>query len=121
MRSAALAALLASACYSPQHPALGDGSAGSDSGVTSGDRYSQVSVGARSMCAIGADDQGLYCWGDNTRGQVGIASSDPVVARPTRVLPQNKFSAVAVGGDHACALSPTDSTLYCWGTTRRVR
>lgn len=118
MRFAALAALLAAACYTPQNPSLCDGVAcggsGSGDAAIPADEYVSLSVGARSACAIGADDRGLYCWGDNTVGQIGIGLGTRVVERPTRI-DGTEYAAVAVGGDHACAVTKSDNKVLCWG------
>lgn len=55
----------------------------------------------------------LYCWGDNTRGQMGLGDT---ISRslPTRVGPGGDWARVAAGQDHSCALR-SDGTTYCFG------
>ena len=59
------------------------------SGVLSGKTVRQVSAESGHSCAL-ASDNNIYCWGDNTYGQLGnsstISSSVPVL---TTVLPNN--------------------------------
>src|SRR4029077_6915299 len=56
-----------------------------------------------------------YCWGANEYGQLGNNSlvDDSV---PVAVVGTVKFSTIATGGTHTCALAVSDSTAYCWGT-----
>jgi alpha-tubulin suppressor-like RCC1 family protein len=48
--------------------------------------FRAIAAGARHTCAIGNDDQ-IYCWGDNTYGQLGRGfptyDGTPLVALPT--------------------------------------
>ncbi|MDY0001707.1 MAG: hypothetical protein RBU30_10460 [Polyangia bacterium] len=71
-----------------------------------------VAVGTYSTCAVSVFGR-LYCWGDNSYGQLGTgdhqSSQSP---RVTRLWEGNE--AVAVGGYHACALR-SDGTVRCWG------
>jgi alpha-tubulin suppressor-like RCC1 family protein len=64
-------------------------------------------------CAI-ASDQTVYCWGDNSYRQLGDGTD--VVSRfaPAPVAGGFKFSRVAGGGYHACALTTGDAA-FCWG------
>lgn len=79
-----------------------NGSIASVGNVDAGDQHACVVTGGR-----------LYCWGDNTYGQLGDGTTIPragpvMVALPTAVL------AVSAGGAHTCALT-ADSTAWCWG------
>lgn len=47
-------------------------------------RFFALSVGGAHSCGISTDSL-LYCWGDNDRGQVGVAPVVDVVAYPVRV------------------------------------
>lgn len=58
----------------------------------------------------------LYCWGDNTRGQLGMAAGDTTSRNtPTKVpfFASKTVTKVAVGFQNTCAVA--DGTLYCWG------
>ena len=63
-------------------------------------------------CAIDVDDA-LWCWGDNSFGQLGnqtvTASADPV-----RVAGGIVFSTITAGGLHTCGLT-AQGEAYCWG------
>jgi len=67
------------------------------------------------VCALMRDGR-AYCMGTNWYAQLGngsTRSSDTLVAVATPV----RFSAVAVGEDHACALA-FDGAAWCWGDNR---
>lgn len=65
------------------------------------------------VCAV-TDNGDVYCWGDNSIGQLGdgtlVTSSSPVkvvgIANATKVIPL---------GDSACALL-SNKTVQCWGS-----
>ncbi len=77
-------------------------------------RFHEVSVGQGHVCAV-TRDGALYCWGRNTDGQLGIATSDGQVRKPTRVGTASDYRSVAAGQRHSCAIR-AGGTLWCWGT-----
>ncbi len=86
-----------------------------------GDTVKSVNVNKDFACAILNNDQ-VKCWGDNTRGQLGINSSQTSIgqvlddmgdALPTVPL-QGKTSQLSLGDRFACALLE-NSTVKCWG------
>jgi alpha-tubulin suppressor-like RCC1 family protein len=76
--------------------------------------YSNVSLRSSHGCAILERD--LYCWGDDTHGQLGLAErpSEGFQARPALVAPAGAWRAVAVGSRHTCA-ARVDGSVWCWG------
>lgn len=75
----------------------------------------QISVGGLTGCVI---TDRLYCWGQNTVGQVGDGSTINR-AGPTPVLATASWRSIAVGRGQqtsgaACAVTTSDA-LYCWG------
>ncbi len=69
------------------------------------------------VCAVRRNGQ-VVCWGDNAKGQLGIAPSDSgasgvMSARPV-VVGVGAALRVAVGYLHACA-ALADGTVWCWG------
>ncbi len=70
-----------------------------------------VALGDRHGCAIVAGE--VFCWGDATRGRLGLVSPTSPVA-PTRVAAAGAgFTAIEAGSAHTCALRAGGA--YCWG------
>lgn len=67
-----------------------------------------------STCAINSTGS-VYCWGDNTSGQVGNGSvgGNSAIATQVTSLPQ-AATKIALGFAHACAIL-ADKTVRCWG------
>jgi hypothetical protein len=58
---------------------------------------------------------GLYCWGDNTFGQLGSSTNISTPTPPAGpVSLSGTVAQLAAGTAHTCALL-TDHSLYCWG------
>lgn len=76
-------------------------------------RFTHVSAGGQyHTCAIG-DDANVYCWGHNSKGQLGndttLHSNTPVP-----IAHSEKFIAVDAGYEHSCAITENNEA-YCWG------
>ena len=63
------------------------------------------------------DSNSLWCWGDNSRGQLGQGDTTPRLL-PTEVKNISNVSRVSAGGAHTCAIK-ADNTLWCWGDNRK--
>lgn len=80
-----------------------------------------IAAGSEHACVI-LDDGRLYCWGQNTEGQ--LAQADPWTgpgvnsALPVQVAPGETFRRVSCGQGHTCAIR-SDGTLWCWGRNTR--
>lgn len=70
---------------------------------------------AASHTCVVANDDALYCWGQNSLGQLGLAEPNLVTAA-TRVPGLPKVVAVAVDDLSTCAVG-VDGGLYCFGYT----
>jgi alpha-tubulin suppressor-like RCC1 family protein len=73
---------------------------------------SVVASGSYHTCAI-KEDYSLWCWGENSFGQLGI----PELYGETATEPQfvmNDVVFVSVNGVNTCAVKK-DGTLWCWG------
>lgn len=55
-----------------------------------------------------------YCWGSNSGGQLGIGTVGGSKGIPTAVAGGLRFKAIAVGGEHTCAIA-SDGKPWCWG------
>lgn len=73
----------------------------------------QVSAGFLTTCGLTVEGI-AYCWGDNEFGSLGTSAAPLGSERPLPVESDDRFSAISVGGLHACALR-IDGTAYCWG------
>lgn len=81
--------------------------------------WSHVAVGRDHACGVSQDGQ-LWCWGDNTFGQLGIPTATAArLLQPTPVSASTKWTGVASGAFHSCGLQLNTVTggndLYCWG------
>ncbi|HET9555454.1 MAG TPA: hypothetical protein VFP50_20995 [Anaeromyxobacteraceae bacterium] len=73
-------------------------------------RPAAVATGANHTCAI-VEGGGLFCWGDNTAGQLGHAGAGGTT--PAQVFAGGVVTAVAAGAQHTCAVH--DGVVKCWG------
>jgi hypothetical protein len=86
----------------------------------------EVSVGTHHTCALSNEDN-LYCWGLDDRGQLGNGVTTGNQDTPVRVVKGAAASTdtdstyltnikeVSAGGFYTCAVSNTHN-LYCWGS-----
>ena len=77
------------------------------------------------VCIIQENTFEIYCWGDNTHGQLGhpdlVSKARPTISSSaSATLPT--ASAIDAGGRHACGIvtdattnSPGNSDIFCWG------
>ncbi|RAL20011.1 hypothetical protein DL240_19075, partial [Lujinxingia litoralis] len=74
---------------------------------------SHIAAGGTHSCAIvtGASDPGAYCWGNNTEGQLGRASTTSTTVN--FVDSTQEFSLITTGAEHTCGIA--DTVAYCWG------
>jgi alpha-tubulin suppressor-like RCC1 family protein len=97
---------------------LGDGTTtdGHEPVAVSGSvTFDAVAAGYQYSCGIERSTQHVYCWGDNTFGELGDATNDPHPS-PTEVAGGRHFTAVVAGSYHTCALEAGTGDAYCWGT-----
>lgn len=84
--------------------------------VASAYDFEQVSVGDAHVCALSGAE--IYCWGDNSVGQLALpqdtaASREPRLVRGANNTRQD-FKYVAVGESVSCGVTINGQTL-CWG------
>ena len=74
--------------------------------------WKQIACGQQHTCGIAQDDS-LYCWGNNTHNQLGLSAPSPVY-EPTAVPGQTNIAQVALDTFHSCALTIAGE-LSCTG------
>jgi len=72
-----------------------------------------VSVGVSHTCAVRSSGA-VVCWGDNSFGQIGVATTVTSSNVPVDVGLAGMRS-VSAGGRHSCAVSASSGDVYCWG------
>jgi alpha-tubulin suppressor-like RCC1 family protein len=86
------------------------------SGVLNGKTVQDVRVGLRHSCARA--NSGVYCWGNNSAGQVGDGTttnrSSPVAVSQTGGLTSSNVISVGAGSNRGCAVI-SDGRTFCWG------
>jgi alpha-tubulin suppressor-like RCC1 family protein len=75
-------------------------------------RFAMLTAGGEHTCGLTTLGQ-LFCWGDNSRGQLGTPSVTSSFS-PVRVDAGVPFSAVTAGAEYTCGLS-SGGVAYCWG------
>jgi alpha-tubulin suppressor-like RCC1 family protein len=73
--------------------------------------WTAVDVGNNHACAL-RQDGSLYCWGTNTRGQIGDGTTTNATA-PT-LVDAGPWLSVSAGSEFTCAVKG-DHTVWCWG------
>lgn len=72
-----------------------------------------VGVARGHTCSI-QHDGSLWCWGDNTHGQLGVGDVS-MSDEPVRVDEDADWVRLALGTSHTCGLQ-SDGSLWCWGS-----
>lgn len=72
-----------------------------------------LAVGEFHTCALTLDG-GVYCWGWNTQGSLGLGYSSQNELGPTLVPGLTSVNRLIAGGYRTCALTTNDD-LFCWG------
>lgn len=94
------------------------GDATGDAAPVLGCGFVELELGHFHSCARDAQNA-VYCWGDNTYGQLGDGSFAPRYMPTTPIA--GTFAKLARSDhDTACAIAP-DTTLWCWGRSRNYQ
>lgn len=95
---------------------IGDGTKGEDrltpvkvKGISN---IKTIAAGYSFTCAT-TEDTKVYCWGDNTYGQIGVAASPDAPVVEPKLLTLSGAEAVTTGGFHTCVSLGTKAS--CWG------
>ncbi len=86
--------------------------------------WAGVAMGASHACALfnQAEDGAVWCWGDNSSGQLGISSLPNGATFSDTALsilslpdgPTNPAVQISAGGGTTCTVQ-SDGTVWCWG------
>ncbi len=75
--------------------------------------FQTVTAGSAHTCALQYNG-GVYCWGANDMGQLGLGNTSTEVGYPTQVQNLSGVTLTSLGGSHSCALVK-DGSISCWG------
>lgn len=77
--------------------------------------FTAIRTGGEFACALSASGR-VWCWGDNTFGQLGNGGTAAAAAPTLISLPANvTVSGLFTGYQNACVIA-TDGTAWCWGS-----
>jgi alpha-tubulin suppressor-like RCC1 family protein/uncharacterized protein YjdB len=80
-----------------------------------GGPFEVVSAFRGHACAL-TDVGFAACWGNNATGQLGRGgATGPGDFLPAQISGSRRFSAIAAGDGHACAIGLLDNAVWCWG------
>ena len=80
------------------------------------EKFTQVVAGALHTCALTSESE-VYCWGENTAGQVGNGKNSGRVLFPALLRDSVGFVGLVAGGAATCALR-ADGSAACWGSNQ---
>ncbi len=77
-------------------------------------RFASIATGANHSCALTGQGN-PHCWGDRANGKLGDGGAvSGMEKEPVAVSGAFKFTRIAVGSQHSCALNSLGA-IYCWG------
>ncbi|MEZ4269952.1 MAG: hypothetical protein R3C68_00465 [Myxococcota bacterium] len=94
------------------------GTLDADDGMGCVGSWESFALGDQHACGI-RNDGSLWCWGDNTVGQLGDGSSRRRSV-PVRVGQDNTWQQVSAGSKHTCGVH-ADGSLQCFGSGNNGR
>ena len=80
--------------------------------VGTADGFRTIDCGQDASCGLRSDGT-LWCWGDNSFGQLGFPPS-PMQPAPKQIGADSDWTDVSIGTFSACARK-TDRSIWCWG------
>jgi alpha-tubulin suppressor-like RCC1 family protein len=75
-----------------------------------------VTAGVKHSCGVTTADF-LFCWGLNSKGQIGDSLTLYRRFKPSLVSPARRFHQVDAGAYHTCAVT-SGNVAFCWGDGR---
>lgn len=74
----------------------------------------KVAVGFSQTCAVKSDGT-LWCWGDNSYGELGLPDAGAGTGTPTRVTAAGNTVVDVSAAENTC-IRKSDGTVWCWGS-----
>ncbi len=84
----------------------------SDLGVPA--NFVSIDTNVAHTCAASAA-QDVFCWGENSQGQLGAPTGGVSTARAQLVRSGNRYKLVTTGTAHSCAVQASSGLVDCWG------
>jgi alpha-tubulin suppressor-like RCC1 family protein len=81
--------------------------------VTTDLRFTDITAGSGFTCGISTGSR-VYCWGQNTEGQLGIGTPSSGETYPVAVNSSTSFVKVYAGNGDACGID-VSGNAWCWG------
>ena len=84
-------------------------------------RFDSISVGGYATCALAraepytAGTQTAWCWGWNTRGELGSGATGSVISEPAQVSGSRILRSLDLDLYHACGIDAAGA-VFCWGS-----
>jgi alpha-tubulin suppressor-like RCC1 family protein len=91
----------------------GEACADAPAPVDASGSFSRVTAGAGHTCALGSNGR-AFCWGSNTRGQLGTGSTREKAGVPVAVAGGLTFTGLAAGSYFTCGIN-ANGEVWCWG------
>ncbi len=85
--------------------------------IGSGEDWLSVAVGDQFTCALKIDHS-LWCWGSNTKGELGNPEIAPFIDTPIQIAAGDQWLMLATGLYFTCA-TKLDLTMWCWGANNQ--
>ena len=87
--------------------------------VAGGHSWKVIKAGGKHACAVTTGDK-LYCWGDQTRLELGTPNCGGSLCVPDNYVPHQvignrDWSGVDLGDEHTCGVELNTFDVYCWG------
>ena len=87
--------------------------------VNASQNFSRVAVGESHTCAVSTGTEtSAYCWGDNTRSQLGGSTGNASSSTPLIVDGGYTFTRITAGNEFTCGVSSSGPPV-CWGAGDR--
>jgi alpha-tubulin suppressor-like RCC1 family protein len=75
--------------------------------------FADIAAGGTHSCGV-TTARAAYCWGTQTRGQLGTGDNRLQYLTPTAVSGTQQFARIVAGLEHVCALTAAGQA-WCWG------